>query len=387
MATYITTDCINCGACEPECPNEAISEGDDIYVIDPELCTECVGFYDHEACQAVCPVECCLPDPNHPEKEGELIARALDLHPDDGELKKRADVDNFPSRFRKLAQAMARVRRRRPIASAPRRGRAVFAPRRWGALLASASLGACGGSSPLLHPAHVEPQGTVVAGAGVSGQLTLGGAEQAAIDAQAASVEGAVPSDPRTYRRGAIALASFAPGADPWVGARVGLGGQNEAGLTYSGRSIRVDARHAFGDERWALSAGLGAHGVLRQRNDEPALRNLDLNEVNGYGFDLPLLAGWQSDAGLVRAWGGLRVGYERLNGRVGLGEPDPVSLSAWRAWGGGLVGLAMGFRHVYVALELDAAYHTAKGKLGGEGGYSIDGLTLAPGGALLGRF
>src|SRR5579863_9471208 len=58
MSTYITSDCINCGACEPECPNEAISEGDEIYVIDPELCTECVGFYDHEACQAVCPVEC-----------------------------------------------------------------------------------------------------------------------------------------------------------------------------------------------------------------------------------------------------------------------------------------------------------------------------------------
>ena len=63
MATYITEDCINCGACEPECPNEAISEGDEIYVIDPDLCTECVGFYDHEACQAVCPVECCLPNP------------------------------------------------------------------------------------------------------------------------------------------------------------------------------------------------------------------------------------------------------------------------------------------------------------------------------------
>src|SRR3954452_13095558 len=87
MATYITADCINCGACEPECPNEAISEGDEIYVIDPELCTECVGFYDHEACQAVCPVECCLPDPNHLEDEKSLIDRALRLHPDDSELK------------------------------------------------------------------------------------------------------------------------------------------------------------------------------------------------------------------------------------------------------------------------------------------------------------
>lgn len=61
MSTYITSDCINCGACEPECPNEAISEGDEIYVIDPELCTECVGFYDHEACQAVCPSSAAFP--------------------------------------------------------------------------------------------------------------------------------------------------------------------------------------------------------------------------------------------------------------------------------------------------------------------------------------
>ena len=79
MATYITTECINCGACEPECPNQAISEGPEIYLIDPNLCTECVGFYDHEACQAVCPVECCLPDPNHPETEPVLLERAVKL--------------------------------------------------------------------------------------------------------------------------------------------------------------------------------------------------------------------------------------------------------------------------------------------------------------------
>ena len=82
MATYITTDCINCGACEPECPNEAISEGDDIYVIDPNLCTECVGFHDHEACQAVCPVECCVPDANNIETEEALLERANKIHPD-----------------------------------------------------------------------------------------------------------------------------------------------------------------------------------------------------------------------------------------------------------------------------------------------------------------
>jgi ferredoxin len=101
MATYITEECINCGACEPECPNNAISQGDEIYVIDPDLCTECVGFYDHEECQSVCPVECCLPDPKHVEAETALIARALKLHPDDKDLGARATKNDYPSRFRK----------------------------------------------------------------------------------------------------------------------------------------------------------------------------------------------------------------------------------------------------------------------------------------------
>jgi ferredoxin len=100
MATYITQDCINCGACEVECPNEAISEGPRTYKIDPNMCTECVGFYDREACQAVCPVECCLPDPEHREEEKALLTRALRLHPDDQELQSRAADGAFPSRFR-----------------------------------------------------------------------------------------------------------------------------------------------------------------------------------------------------------------------------------------------------------------------------------------------
>ncbi len=82
MATMITGECINCGACEPECPNNAISQGDEIYVIDPLLCTECVGFHDYEACAAVCPVDCCVTDPNNVEGEEVLIARARLLHKD-----------------------------------------------------------------------------------------------------------------------------------------------------------------------------------------------------------------------------------------------------------------------------------------------------------------
>lgn len=95
MATMITNECINCGACEPECPNNAISQGETIFVIDPQLCTECVGFHDYEACAAVCPVDCCVTDPNNIETEEALIARARAIHPE------TAIGDSFESRFRK----------------------------------------------------------------------------------------------------------------------------------------------------------------------------------------------------------------------------------------------------------------------------------------------
>lgn len=109
MATIITSECINCGACEPECPNTAIYQGgvewehngqmhaaisNDIFYIVPEKCTECVGFFDHEACAAVCPVDCCVPDPAIPESESVLLERAKALHPD---TEFPAD---FPSRFK-----------------------------------------------------------------------------------------------------------------------------------------------------------------------------------------------------------------------------------------------------------------------------------------------
>jgi 4Fe-4S dicluster domain len=95
MATMITSECINCGACEPECPNNAISQGDPVYVIDPKLCTECVGFHDYEACAAVCPVDVCVTDPNNIESEEALMARARALHPEVN------FPENFESRFRK----------------------------------------------------------------------------------------------------------------------------------------------------------------------------------------------------------------------------------------------------------------------------------------------
>ncbi|MDP2720212.1 MAG: YfhL family 4Fe-4S dicluster ferredoxin [Dehalococcoidia bacterium] len=81
MAYKITEECISCGACEPECPNTAITEGDNIYVIDPGKCTECVGHFEHSRCAEVCPVDCCVPDPAHSETKEQLLAKFSKINP------------------------------------------------------------------------------------------------------------------------------------------------------------------------------------------------------------------------------------------------------------------------------------------------------------------
>ena len=75
MSLLINDECINCDVCEPECPNGAIFQGDEIYEIDPNLCTECVGHFDEPQCIEVCPVDCILKDPDNEESEGELMKK------------------------------------------------------------------------------------------------------------------------------------------------------------------------------------------------------------------------------------------------------------------------------------------------------------------------
>jgi len=81
VALLIAADCISCDVCVAMCPNEAISEGSPAYVIDPDLCTECVGAEDEPQCRTVCPVDCIIDDPDRRESREELQARYDRLHP------------------------------------------------------------------------------------------------------------------------------------------------------------------------------------------------------------------------------------------------------------------------------------------------------------------
>ena len=79
MALKITDQCINCDVCEPECPNEAISQGVEIYEIDPLKCTECVGHFDTPQCREVCPVDCIPLDLDRVETKDQLFAKFIKL--------------------------------------------------------------------------------------------------------------------------------------------------------------------------------------------------------------------------------------------------------------------------------------------------------------------
>ncbi len=80
MALMITEECTSCGACVDDCPNDAISEGDLVYVIDPSKCTEWVAFFDEPQCVRLCPIECIVPDPDHQESRDQLLAKKELLH-------------------------------------------------------------------------------------------------------------------------------------------------------------------------------------------------------------------------------------------------------------------------------------------------------------------
>jgi hypothetical protein len=242
---------------------------------------------------------------------------------------------------------------------------------------------------PLLHGAHVLTPGTVQAAGGMSTTFALGNAKSA-IDGARAAPAAAVPDQGvRDQARGALAIIGYAPGVAPVLQGRVGLPGANEAGIAYTGRLARVDARHAFEDDSLALSIGAGVTYFRFSGNGDVA--TVDGIDYDGQtlGVDVPLLVGWRSDAGLVRVWAGPRVSYQKSGATAQLSlqrgaGPGPLdwtaSLSSWQV--GGVVGFAVGFRRIHGVLELDGGYGSVKGSLAGVD-TTISGVVLSPAAAL----
>jgi hypothetical protein len=295
--------------------------------------------------------------------------------------------------------------------------------------LAGAALG-CGGGVALMHPAHTLPLSTITMGAGVSGNFVVADARNqidGAIDAvpQPGTAVSAELDD--VVYRGFLAQTFFSPGLAPWVGARAGLGYQSEAGVTYTGRSARLDGRHAFEAESYALSLGLGASGHLMHPGSYRTAEDQQCTEtptgtvcdppvltgqvepsgeipgfaevaVTGWALDLPVLAGWRSRAALVQVWTGARTGLERLWGdcawQIGVDQVQEAQLAGYRWFVGGLVGLAVGVGPLWAAFEFEIAYHRADTSLEWQSqgdAYShsanLTGVTATPTAALVGKF
>ena len=253
----------------------------------------------------------------------------------------------------------------------PERG--AFASARIVAILlagATTFVAGCSGGAPLLHPAHVLSPGQVSMGGGLSGQF---GVLKQTTNKNLGDKSGPFLDE-----------LAVAPGVAPWVSARVGIDNAFEAGLTYTGRSARVDVRHAFKIAPLTMSIGLGATALL------PKPRNDDSFSAYGGGGDLPLLFGWSSTAELYSIWFGPRVGFEMLGGRalssefsVGGSSTQFTKLSGQHVYFGGLVGMQVGFRYFHAAIEIDGAYHLAQGTFGDVDAKARD-FAITPAGALI---
>lgn len=257
-------------------------------------------------------------------------------------------------------------------------------------------LSGCGGGGPLLHPARTLASGDVRAAGGISANIvpgSMGGdlrraREIASGDAAGTSSPGAPGTNP-DYAKGALVSAAVAPGLAPFVGARVGVGNAFEGGLAYTGRGVRADMRRSFDDRNVSVSVGVGLGATLYGRQQGSDLPNVDLGSLHGYGADIPVLFGWQSDNGLYSAWVGPRVGFERVTVETLTSEPKsvpvgtpPIQLDATRWSGGGVLGVATGFNHVHVALEAGISYQIVTGTYNANE-VTVHGLAITPASAL----
>lgn len=277
-------------------------------------------------------------------------------------------------------------------------------PLPWLLIAAGQGLSACGGAPALLQPAHPLPSGVVEYGAGVATNVALGSTDDDIARAQTDPDPSRSGDRTKQWLRGAYQKSVIAPGVSPWIGARAGLGDGNEGQLVYTGRNLRVGARHAWLWDDYALSLGGGLSSVLGRRAvDQPAGEGLPAGRVEwpgrGFGLDVPLSFGWSSQSELLQAWFGLRGAFEALYGDLPYGgaadEPPPqADAQAYHWQTGGFIGLSVGVSPVWVRAELDATWHrvdaraTLPSGLGSETERdAFSGFGLAPAGAILVQF
>lgn len=255
-------------------------------------------------------------------------------------------------------------------------------------------LAACGGTSPLLHPAHTLPADRMSAGAGVGARFLAGDVSDA-IARQEATAEPAIG-------QGTAAYAALAPELSPYAALRIGLGQDMEGGLAFTGRSVRADLRHAWSDRQLALSAGAGASALFTQQASQESYLNVggvDAGATTGWGLDVPVLVGIRSTARLIEFWAGPRASYQYSVTSFGVFVPletEPSRAPTPHAKThdislGAVVGLSLGLKPLWIALEGGVSYHWLKGTYDSLDGRSRDlslgGFSLEPAAALRTEF
>lgn len=244
-----------------------------------------------------------------------------------------------------------------------------------------------------MHPAHTLSEGQARFSTGVSANFVVGDPADAIEEAQAEPVGGFTDQPSEAYTRGALAVAAMSPGIAPFLAGRVGLGYDAEGGLAYTGRSLRIDGRYAWQNEEVALSVGAGGSALLSRRTTSPdaQIGGLNLDATTGWGVDVPIVFGWRSSANLLWWWTGARAGYEDLRGDVRYEAPEPAQaieggIDGQRVYVLGLMGLAVGFRYLHAAIEVQGGYQQAQGTLW-DTDVDVSGVSLSPSAALIGMF
>lgn len=276
----------------------------------------------------------------------------------------------------------------------------------------------CAGANPLLHPAHTLKQNQLSIGSGVSSRVVLGASQRKIDQAQTLAASDAIDNgdDEQAFVEGALLERNLSPGLTPWIGGRVGLGQQWEAGMAYSGYRLRIDGRHAFENQTWALSFGAGA-SVLLMQLDEPGPATVSAGSgadqrlasdgyefsASGWGFELPVLLGMRTRSRWFEPWLGLRIGYDQVSGSMPLtSQVTPPGASseqvfyadavARRFGVDGTIGLSAGSAPVFLRLELVTGLHRTVGAVdfSSEAGMpahrrlGLTGLYLQPAAALV---